>query len=679
MGKAQPVVVFIILMVASSGFVLFGFSHALSTPGESVRFSAWQQPAPGFVQTFSQVNNSLPGPTSTLNNTSIVVWSGVLPKPNSNLTQRLATIENSSLVVFEISKSEPVSLVLSVAKEGFQGIFLSGSPGNANLSQIKQIANATTSMGGFLIVNESLAGTVQGVSTPSAYYIFQPNYLSWINFIRQNSSTAASYKNYWVNIQHIDNTYMEDAVKTFEALGVSYISIDFGHFNYSQTRKVIALESSSGTGPGIVPSNWHLSNSNPPANEPVVDGTLFTIKSNIPMRYAMENSTGPGNFTFHVMGVNTTYGFVSYLSQNYTIYASLNGTLLAYAQTAIAVSGGKVYAIAMAEYYNFNFTSAGEILLHTAVFSLSNGTLLSTRLNRLPTLSDFPPLIFVAGKSIVFISSYYNTTSPNQNWYYTINATIVNMTSGGIVGTTQFGSPPASIGLENGWGAYFDFISGTLLQFTVTYKGNYSITYSYLLYLPNDTVLVSSVNATVGNHFYEAKGNLFFTDHNASGGTNVNELNLTTLHRTTLFTTYITPIDSLYFFGTCFLVYSNGTMIALALDGSEMWNESLPEVMPPGYGFNTAPIPVGNGDVLVGSVIGSESVFLTFYSQVFVIVNLTTGQVVATYYNNFTITPIGNPPGLPPSPDVYAPLTWTGNVLIYDTIWGTPELYGAYL
>jgi len=62
----------------------------------------------------------------------------------------------------------------------------------------------------------------------------------------------------------------------------------------------------------------------------------------------------------------------------------------------------------------------------------------------------------------------------------------------------------------------------------------------------------------------------------------------------------------------------------------------------------------------------------------FEILNLSDGISVQVFYNNFTITPVGFPPGLPqPGPGVYSPVVIASGYLIYTTIFGRSELFGA--
>lgn len=669
-------------MIVSGGFLWFGFTSVISSSSSGAQFRGWQRPSSGLVETFDQLNQSLTAHSSALNSTSFIVWSRPLPKVNSSSFQRLSAIENSSLVVYEINGGEPESFIYTVARLGFEGIFLSGNPGDYNATQLKLLANATTRMGGFLVVNKSLAGIVQGVSSPSAYYIYQPSYKTWTDFIRQSNSTGTSYKNDWVNIQKVDQSYLADAVKTFQVLGVSYFSLDFGNMSYAQTKQVIALESSSGPGPGIVPSAWHVTDTNAASNEPIVNGTLYTLVSNIPLYTALENSTGPGNFTFFVRGINTTYGYVSYISQNYTTYTSLNSTFLFESEAVILVRGTDICVAIIADYTGFNHTFEGELLITRAVFGTINGTLTSENTSEIPIPGgDNFSFISVTGRFLLLFGQYSSYYGQNQYFYEIYNVTTIDLISGKTVGTTQFVPPPANIGPVMSEGTFDTTISGNLLIFTVTYDGNYSITYSSLVFLPDNRTLFVLTNESLGTNFYEASGNLYYTSHNQSGGTDINEISLTTFRKTTLFTTSVGPVVSLFFLGSNFLIYTNRSIISLSQAGREIWNTSLPELEPAGLGYYSAtPVLIDKGNLLVGSVILAEGITYNPYSQEFEIVNFSTGHVVSRYYNNFTLIPVGNPPiALPPSPDVYQTVTWAGNVLIYSTLYGPPEIFGAYL
>ena len=344
-----------------------------------------------------------------------------------------------------------------------------------------------------------------------------------------------------------------------------------------------------------------------------------------------------------------------------------------------------VVSVDIAAVFGLNQIASMIVSLNRYEFSLEDGFMTYSSAEEVQvngTISNGLPVLSIAG-NLLLVAGVVNYFTKNPNG--TINtstievqASAIDMNSGYILWNRQF-APPANIGLVDADGFYYRVLFGNLFDISITYYGNYTATFSDLIYIPANKTLLSAVNSTLGSTFDETGGMFYFAEKNLGGGTIVSAINLSSFNNTTILNTELDRVSSLTFTGDSFLAYSNGSIAALSLNGTVMWQAPMPEYGPPGFGYITAPVLSGNGTLLIASTIDSESVAYYSYSQEFELLNLSTGATVSVYFNNFTLTPVGNPPGLPPSPNVYTPLAISGGVLIYTTDWGAPELYGTLL
>ena len=682
MSWSRQVFAFISVFVLAIGFIWFGISYVvLYHPQALPGFNRWVPKESGLVEDYSQLDVAGQNASGAINATSIVVYSDALPQNNSSVLASIGQLEKENIiVVYSIGSDEPVSFISAVAQYGFQGVFLSGPVSNYSLADINLIVNRTAEMGGFVMVNSSLVGSIYNSSNVASVYLFQENYISWINFVRQSGEKGIQYGKYWVNVQNVSREYLSSAVRSFLSLGVRYFSIDYGKMNYTQTMILISLENDTGPGPGMVPSSWHVSTDDFISNTPILNGTLYSMSSDTSLYGSLENYSGPGNFTYQIIGVNTSYGYTSFISQNASVVTRYNSYNLTEVETSVFTRGPEIYGSVAAVYSGSNFTTSGMVAVYTSAFSLENGSLLASNITAFTGGNGWTFSALLTSGKLITISSAIITNFSNgyiQSTTFADYLSVYSLINGSKLLTRQFGPPPVSMGSVggSGWGA--GIVDGNLLELTVTFSGNYTLTSRYLIDITSNVTLLSSTNSSLGSNFIVSAGNLYFTLSNKSGGVNLEDVNLSTLQERTLFTLDTAHVSSLVYLGDGFLVTYNGSVAKLGMNGSILWRAQLPEVIPNGYGYDFSPLLTGNGTALIGSTISAESVLQSQYSQEFELISLSNGTIQSTYYNNFSISPVGNPPGLPPSPNVYIPLAYAGGYLIYGCTFGNGDIFGA--
>ncbi len=119
----------------------------------------------------------------------------------------------------------------------------------------------------------------------------------------------------------------------------------------------------------------------------------------------------------------------------------------------------------------------------------------------------------------------------------------------------------------------------------------------------------------------------------------------------------VLPADGLYL-----VEQVNGTYLAFNSQGAEVWEIQVP--LNQIVAYPNVPTVLPDGQILIGTILNEYTVFVTQYSQEFLLVNATSGQSLEWFNYSFAITPVGSPPGLPPNlPPEYGSISLVGGMI----------------
>lgn len=680
MPRLKIIAVFYVVLVVSSAFVLFGLVQTLhNTASKQVRFKSWTANRSGLVldfRSFESLAATVPG---IMNSTALLVYTGPLPGSNYSSLREISSAEgNGTIVLYEITGDQPALQVNDAASMGFQGVFLSGKPGDYGSAGLDNLVNLTSKLNAFLMVNSSLSAELPVNTNASAYYRFEQNYTTWINQVRLGGLTNMTGKNYWVNIQTVQANFLQSAVRISKAFDIRYISMGLGNISSTLLRSIISLENGNTTATGIIPSSWSVSSFPYFASPIVYDGTVYLATSNLLPLDALLNVTSHGILNYSIVGLNLTYGYVSFSSSQASIVNPFVNAYPNSISSRLEVKSDTIY-LELASLY---LTNNSEVVgLYTDGFSLINGSQVSSLHNLYsaePVYSLLPPQVFIASGFLV-ISFFELEVNQSYNRYQ-FNLYSADLLTGNVVFEKQLCTVSTPPNISGGAGWQEEVIDGSLFYASIQEGVGVNVTYatsSCLVNLQDNTTLLSSINTSLGRNFVLHGGDLFYTLQNASGKNGMWELNISTLQKRLLFSVNFTSISSITPMLSGFLFCENSTVVLVNTKGDPLWTSPQPVLDPSLMGYQLKPMQLGNNTILFASIINLENEN-TAYTQEFEFINGSNGAPFGSFFNNFTINSNGQPPGLFPEYHItYLPLAYAGNYLIYASMIGPPELFAS--
>ncbi len=613
----------------------------------------------GLVMPYPEANSTSGMSELSGANVSMVIFSGNISSASSpQVRNSIESLDNKGEpVVFQIRDNSTSPSFNTLIQDGFQGVYLNGSVGSYGTPFINSMLNGTVSHFGIFAANYSLKPYIESPSEVSLYMINFAGYAEWLHFMEANTFMPIMPGEIWANILSVQADYTHGMLSALSAFGTTRFSFNYG--NSSQLISQINMaETKSGLGGNLSP-RWSVPGSEFLTNLVVHNGTLYGGVANSSEVYVHGLP-----YSVKVIGINISYGFVSYISANYSVVPVLNGTP---AWIHLAYEGDNKYQ------------SRNSIILSYAYSTGKNGNLSMTEVMFNLTFpgnsgdyswGEYDPLGAISPGSspgFLLIGDFPITYSMRINRGNTsFNMLAFNTAGGDAAWSLNLKSPFRDSGFSYSiYPESSSFIHLDVKFTNLSTSGNaQSNTTDMLVYVPTGQQIhniSSSVFSLSGNYIYYI-----------SNGT-VSRLNMSSGNRSVLFPIHINaPSRVSVNYGNVFIL--NGSYIyKFSMNNYTLqWYHRLPQYSPPGFGHESAPIFQGTESILLFTAIDGASTSYREYSQEFMILNYSTGDLSSLQYNNGTIDEGGNPPGISSYPAMYAPFYWSSRILLYGSTQGTP-------
>ena len=207
-----------------------------------------------------------------------------------------------------------------------------------------------------------------------------------------------------------------------------------------------------------------------------------------------------------------------------------------------------------------------------------------------------------------------------------------------------------------------------------------NLNYRIFLQIPTGKVLLNksfggfTIHLSYGSNFEQKGGNDFYTIGNSSGGQDIMKVNTTTGAIEKYATVNLTSIGAIVNYDGGFLGYNGSRAVFINSKGVVAWSKNLPS---PLKSSSFSPVLLGNGEALFGTSVAYEFPANTSYSQNFDVLNLTTGQMVSSYLNNFTLNYTQYGTLVSGQHNVYSPLAGMDGYIVYTSNFKTSGVYVA--
>lgn len=385
-------------------------------------------------------------------------------------------------------------------------------------------------------------------------------------------------------------------------------------------------------------------------------GAVYFLLQNTSYNY----STSVWTTNYRILAVNLSFG--DPLFETPTVSVQSNSTNLTDSVASIGTEGAAVYFVDAESYTDLSSgVVAANVTTMTVGFSESSGALLwqsnHSQLVVSPMDTGFPwvfPSIegTVEIDQMVIFGPYFAGI-----WVTTVDAITGNLIAAHLVSLYSVPNNRtmvAGMSWEAGSQGPYALDSGS---YTIVSNGTQVVVpYTLLLGSQATPVFQSQTSSPL-----TLSGQEVYYLSRTNNTTWVESYNLTSqrsnvavdIGNVTNLTGAIGIVGGLYV-----VIANNGTYSAYERTGQLAWETQVP-TNPDDVLFLL--VNLGGDRILVGAYIDQFSVATLSYFQEFWELNATTGQPIQFHNESYTITPVGNPPGLPsPLPPVYEPVGMIG-------------------
>ncbi len=674
MRKGIAILLAVIVAVPSS-IVLYQYIQSgvmVNSPIDFNSDAAVPQKVGDFMS-YNQSSNASSNFTSIPDNIAIVIYSGA--NPNNETLLNIRSLERANVsVLYSVNESLDASQVQVIADLGFDGLLLNGNPAGYRSVNLRHLVQRIENGRGIVVANYSFKGTLSG-EVNTFYLLSEPNYSSWANFINTRNAEGPGTSHLLVNIENFSNFYLRSALRSFFALGVKYYATNYGQNPDAQYSEMVSDLAHLFNSSGLLPSQWNLTGRQY-AQFLVQNNTIFAfVASESPINSIL--GSYPRYECVQVIGLNLQYGYISFISQNVTLYVpygdyGISSVLPdAHVQLLFANSTA-IYATYITQ--ELGGTSS-SINVQTLGFNFSTGDL-SYEANRTFTFNGSNDVFYYSYEpDSAYISVVYGQISPGMVHVAYIDASketvrvaanITTSNSKYALSAWEFGSLT-----NNLYYAAIEFIDNSNGQ---------NLNYRLFLQIPTGKVLLNksfggfTVHLSYGSNFEQQGSNVYYTIGNNSGGQDIMEVNTTTGAIVKSATVNLTSVSALLSYDGGFLGYNGSNAVYVNSDGRVSWSQPIPHPM---NSSTFSPLLIGNNEALFGSSVAYEFPVNKSYSQSFDILNLTTGQIISSYFNNFSLNYTQYGALISDPHSVYSPLASTDGYVVYTSMYENDGVYVA--
>ncbi|MHB8360579.1 MAG: hypothetical protein ACYDAO_09755 [Thermoplasmataceae archaeon] len=644
MNKFAPIVALLIIVSGT------GFYYSLSSMHTyTLNFNSPQLKQKGLVENFNEINNPNVNITFSLQLSGLVIInSSEMPSVGSTFAFSAIKRENVPLLLSEKSSMTIYELDKAI-QYGINGVFFSGTQDNYSSGNLNMIVKIIHSANGIVVLNSSLKPMLNNVNNVNAFCNYYQNFSDWVKSLQtpQISKNTTS----WSNIETASPFEMHQIANSLINTKTGYYSVGVKPNDLSQSSELLNDAKSTISEPGIIPSNWHLTEN--------FFGNPFLFNNFA--YYAKYKIVSNQSVLFRIDGLNLTLGSETFQSDwlNFSLY-QFNSFI-----------GMKMYYRNENLYLSFLFlTSNGTTKVTTSYFNLitgKSGKEIAFNIYHIGMFtgmcsdSRYLPEIILFAFVYSFHKNYssLNITARGYN-VLTGNLSFSNkLVYNGTSEHSYVGGTSESFSIVDG---NILFIKGCVSMFNATsneWKKQYK---NLILYIPDNLTLPPTIPV---NSILEQGGNLIYMAPGGNNQTNLFKLNLTTMITSLVFTFHISGISNLNIYNGSFIFMQGNYLYKLSSMGIQEWKVRLPSLYPSNWGHVFAPIIFPNGKLIIGSEVDSASISQEHYSQEFIEISIHNGTVLKNYYNNVTLIPQGSPPGLPNQIPLYFPFATYGDQFLF--------------